>query len=481
MSNTISVKTEGYDRNTVKAGIMHIGVGNFHRAHEACYIDSLLGVDQSQHRWGICGVMLLDGDKEKYEGLKSQKGEYTLTECGSYGHDNCRRIGSEVELLWAPEDPEAVIERMGDEDIRIISMTITEGGYNINRKSGTFDLNNDRVRHDLDYPREPTTVFGYLAAGMRNRRDTGSGKVTILSCDNMAHNGDVARKAILTFIRAQDPELAEWVEENVTFPNSMVDRITPATSPADVERLNIVNGTDDEVPVYCEEFKEWVMEDTFANGRPDWEQVGVLMSNDVADYEDMKLGLLNASHTMMCYPAFLSGYRRVDSAIGDPRISKLVRDFMDRDATPYIKAPDGIDLNDYKHTLFKRFANRSVSDHISRLCSDGLSKFSVFIIPTLTKMITDGADMRRMAYLFAAYRHYLRHLRDDNGEAYEVCEPHMNDVDRVLIESDNALDFLNLEAFAGAGLSESKSFKMEYLEMVKAIAADGALATLERL
>lgn len=472
------VKKPGYDRASVTSGILHIGVGNFHRAHEEYYTDALIAADPTQKEWGITGAMLLESDGGLYNALRNQDGLYTLTVCGRDGSDSCREIGSLVGLIWAREDPEAIMEKIASPEIRIISLTITEGGYNIDKESGGFDLDNPAIKTDMEHPASPSTVFGYVAEGLRRRRDRGAGAVTVLTCDNLQHNGDTARRAFMTFIKAQDPGLAEWAETNVTFPNSMVDRITPATLTADVERLNKANGTHDAAPVYCEDFIQWVIEDKFAAGRPEWEKVGVEFTDDVTAYENMKLSLLNASHTLLSYPSFLSGYRKVDDAMRDKRIERFVRGFMDIDVTPYVPAPGNTDLGQYKETLMERFGNRAVSDQIARLCFDGISKFPVYVMPTLAKMIADGKDTTREAYLIAAYRHYLKYRRDDNGDRFEVAEPWMTADDQRLISSDNPLDFLALPAFAGVPLKESESFRTRYLEMVDSIAANGAMATL---
>ena len=255
-----------YNRSAIQAGILHIGVGNFHRAHEEFFTNLLLK-DTDQQQWGIHGAMLLPGDERLYHALKKQNGEYTLTVCGRDGKDEVHRIGSLVELDWAIENPEAILSAIADKHIRIITLTITEGGYNIEKATGTFIMENPAIQHDLLSPQTPQTTFGYVAEGLRRRKAAGNGPVTILSCDNLQHNGNTARKAFTAFIQAQDGELAAWVEENVTFPNSMVDRITPATRPEDIARLNSQNGTADEAPVYCEDFIQWVIEDKFIAGR----------------------------------------------------------------------------------------------------------------------------------------------------------------------------------------------------------------------
>lgn len=469
-----------YPREEVKAGILHIGVGNFHRAHEAFYTDRLLQ-DATQRTWGICGAMLLPGDEHLYKALKKQDNVYTLTVCGRNGGDTVYRIGSLVGLIWGVQDPEAVLAKITDPATRIITLTITEGGYNLDKATGAFILSDESIRHDLEHPESPRTVFGFVAEGLRRRWQAGHGPVTILSCDNLQHNGNTARKAFTSFIEAQDPELAAWVAENVTFPNSMVDRITPATRPEDIVRLNAQNGTSDEAPVYCEDFIQWVIEDRFIAGRPAWEKVGVEFTDDVTAYENMKLSLLNASHTLLSYPSFLSGYRKVDEAMRDERIVKFVRTFMDTDITPYVPAPGSIDLDEYKQTLIERFGNRSVSDQIARLCFDGISKFPVYIVPNLIRMIRDQADLTRVAYLIAAYRHYLKYKVDDRGVAFEVAEPWMTAEDEALVASDDPMDFLSLSPFQSTDLKAARAFVELYLPLVEAIKEKGAMPVLESI
>lgn len=469
-----------YNREQVKPGILHIGVGNFHRAHEEYYTNLLLE-NPDQQNWGICGAMLLPSDEPLYKALTKQANEYTLTVCGRDGKDQAYRIGSLIELIWGIENPEAVISKIADKNIRLITLTITEGGYNIEKATGEFMLDDENIKHDLQHPQSPKTTFGFIAEGLRRRKASGNGPVTILSCDNLQHNGNTARKAFTSFIEAQDAELAAWMAQNVTFPNSMVDRITPATRPDDIARLNAKNGTEDEAPVYCEDFIQWVIEDNFIAGRPAWERVGAEFTDDVTAYENMKLSLLNASHTLLSYPSFLSGYRKVDDAMHDERIARFVRTFMDVDITPYVPAPGNTDLELYKQTLIERFGNRSVSDQIARLCFDGISKFPVYVMPNLIKMIRDHADLTRLAYLFAAYRHYLKYKTDDNGETFEVAEPWMTPEDEALINSNDPLDFLALSPFQSTDLKAADEFVRLYLQMVDAIKEKGAMPVLESI
>jgi mannitol 2-dehydrogenase len=361
-------------------------------------------------------------------------------------------------------------------------MTITEGGYNIDKVTGEFNLKDENISHDLRDPLHPRTIFGYVTEGLRRRRQLSDSEgLTILSCDNLQHNGRTACHAFTSFIAAQDPSLLPYLSQNVTFPNSMVDRITPATTPADVARLNLKNGTSDAAPVYCEDFIQWVIEDKFIAGRPLLESVGVEFTTDVSSYETMKLSLLNASHTMLSYPAFLSGYRRVDEAMGDVRFSRYLRNFMDYDITPYVPAPGNINLDIYKQTLIERFSNSAVSDQLSRLCGDGVSKIPIYLMPNVSKLIIDHMNLKHVTFLIASYRHYLKYRRDDRGESYEIVEPWLTERDLGLIASEDPVDFLRLSAFSGVDLLSSEDFVKIYIEMVSGIKSRGTLAVLESI
>lgn len=455
-----------YRPSDITSGIIHIGVGNFHRAHQQFYINRLLEY-ADQRNWGICGVGLLPSDQKIVENLRSQNLEFTVTVCGRDGHDEVHKIASLRELIWGVENPRAIIDKIANPEIKIISLTITEGGYLLNKETHEFNLEDGNILQDLQRPQQPLTVFGYVAEGLRQRMQNNVGGLTILSCDNLQHNGNTAKKAFLSFIHAQDEVLARWVMNHVSFPNSMVDRITPATTEDDVKRLNAASGIEDKAPVYCEDFIQWVIEDDFIAGRPAFERVGVEITNDVTAFENMKLSLLNASHTLLSYPSFLKGYRKVDQAMKDPEIVQFVSDFMDIDMTPYVPAPANTDLAKYKQTLIERFANTSVSDQISRLCFDGISKFPVYIIPNLIKMIEDKRDLTRMAFLVASYRYYLKIKVDDLGNNFDTAEPWLTVEDQQIINSDEVLDFLFFSALRGAKLEKAESFIPLYLSFVK--------------
>lgn len=472
-----------YDRSQITPGICHIGVGNFHRAHLEYYTNSLLEKDASQKNWGICGLMLLPFDERLYNCLSAQNGCYSVTVCARANRkDETYAIGSLVELIYGVSNPQAVIEKIADKSIKIITMTITEGGYNINNKTGDFILDEPKVKHDIENKSEaPQTVFGFVAAGLRRRMELGNGPITILSCDNLQHNGNTCKKAFTTFFKAQDQALSDWVASNVTFPNSMVDRITPAVTPADIERLNQSNGIQDKAPIYTEDFIQWVIEDNFIAGRPKWEDVGVQFTNDVSSFENMKLSLLNASHSLLSYPSFYGGYRKVDAAMEDPRVIKYVEDYMNIDITPYVPPPPKIDLGEYKKTLIERFANKTVSDQIARLCFDGAAKVPVYVMPTLIKMIQDDKNLIRVTFFFAMYRHYLRGTKDAKGVEYKVNDPQLSEADWQLIKNDDPVEFLKASPFKAIDLTTCAKFKAQYLDFVQQLLTTDPLVIIDNI
>lgn len=469
------VGRSAYDRSRVQAGIAHLGVGNFHRAHQAVYLDRCLSLP-GQEGWGICGIGVIDSaaERAKAQAMARQDGLYTLTLFPPQAEPSSQVVGSIVEYLFAPADPAAVLAKLADPKVRIVSMTITEGGYNIDEATGEFQLEAPDVAHDLAHPHAPRTVFGFLAAALARRRAAGLPPFTVLSCDNLRHNGDVARRAVLAFATAREPALAEWIDANATFPNGMVDGITPAVTPADVARLNALTGIDDEVPVFAEGFVQWVLEDRFCAGRPALEQVGVQFTSDVDAFEQVKLRILNASHSMLAYPGLLGGYRLVHEAMADPRILGYLRAFLDRDVIPLLTAPPGMTLEGYRDLVLTRFSNPAIHDQLSRITSDGASKIPVFLGDTIRACLERGADHERLAFLMAAFTRYLRGV-DDAGQRFEPQEPHLSAEDRARAAP---ADVLRVGAFKGLGLDRSQAFVASFERYSALIAEQGALATL---
>ena len=334
------VQALAYRREAVGRGIVHFGVGNFFRAHEAWYVNQCLGLP-GQSQWGIVGVGLNGGPRGEAKARQFQQQDclYSLTEVAADGARTVSIIGALREYLLAPADPEAVLARLADPETRIVSMTITEGGYNIDEKTGLFRLDEAGVSADLAHPRRPATVFGYVVEGLRRRREAGVPPFTVLSCDNLRSNGHVARAAFVGYARAVDPDLAGWIEANVTFPCSMVDRITPGVDRATRQALNEASGLDDELPVLAEDFSQWVLEDNFCNGRPALEKAGVQFVDDVAGYEQVKVRMLNASHILLGAVGLLLGYRYAHETVADADLERLANAYWTLDAMPQIDAP----------------------------------------------------------------------------------------------------------------------------------------------
>ena len=409
-----------YDRTKITPGILHIGVGGFHRAHEAAYIDDLLQLGGSE-AWGIIGIGLLPHDAKMRDALLAQHHCYTLVERGE-GLTRARVIGSLIEYLLASDAPERVLARMCSPAIKIVSLTITEGGYCILPSTGEFNATEPGIAHDLEHPTTPKTAFGYIVEALRRRRAEGAPPFTILSCDNLQGNGDVARKAALAYAQLLDSDLCEWIAQNVSFPNSMVDRITPATSEADREALHAKFGIEDLWPVVCEPFRQWIIEDKFCNGRPDLERVGVQLVEDVHPYETMKIRLLNASHSAMGYLGYLAGFQTICDTIQDPEFRLYITKLMNEETTPLLPPIPGIDLEQYKKTLIERFSNPAIQDRLTRICLDGSNKLPKFILPSLREGLLKGTPTRRLSLCIASWIRFLTGV-DELGNEIVIDDP----------------------------------------------------------
>ncbi|MFB9052643.1 mannitol dehydrogenase family protein [Formosa undariae] len=459
-----------YDRSKVKAGIVHVGIGGFHRAHEAFYTDQLLH-DSGNKDWGICGVALLDFDTKIYNTLKEQDGLYTLVIKELDGTLTRRVIGSIVECLYAPENPMQVIEKMASPDIKIITLTITEGGYNYNEATEAFDFDNPQIQYDLEHTYAPKTIFGYLTQALKHRQQNDLA-VTIQSCDNIKGNGDLAKRMLMSYVEKAEPELMPWIEANVSFPNSMVDRITPATSPVDISNLNASTGIDDAWPVVCEPFHQWVIEDEFKAGRPAWETVGARFVEDVDPFEKMKLTLLNAGHTVLGVLGALRGCSTIDEAVHNKDIRAFLKLYMDLEVTPTLSDLDGVDLDKYKETLLHRFGNIYMKDQIDRICSESSAKFPIFVLPTVNAQLTHDKHVDFAALVVAAWAIYS--LGKDENQQDLIIKDVMHDAlaKQALLAKDNPAVFLELESIFGK-LKTSETFVNAFTKAYKAISENG--------
>jgi mannitol 2-dehydrogenase len=451
-----ALPTPAYHRDAVTTGVVHFGVGGFHRAHQAMYHDRLMNGGEALD-WGICGVGVMPGDRRMQEALDAQDGLYTLIVKHPDGTYEPRVIGSITEYLFAPDDPEAVIEKLAAASTRIVSLTITEGGYTLD--NGAFDL---------------------LTEALRRRRDRGAGVFTVMSCDNLPGNGELTRRVFMEFARRRDPELAEWVEREVAFPGSMVDRITPVTTDADIAALRERFGLEDRWPVVCEPFTQWVLEDSFSAGRPPYEDAGVQLVGDVEPYELMKLRLLNASHQALCYFGYLCGYRLVHEAAQDPLVRTFLRGYMDEEGTPSLAPVPGVDLDDYKRTLIERFSNPEVRDTIARLCAESSDRIPKWLLPVVRHQLAAGGEIKRSAAVVASWARYAEGV-DEQGEPIEVVDRLRDSLmERASRQREDPLAFIaNREVFGD--LIDDDRFVAAYRDALASLHERGARATLEAL
>jgi mannitol 2-dehydrogenase len=468
-----------YDRDLVTPGVVHVGVGGFHRAHQAMYHDRLLS-EGAASDWGICGVGVMPADRRMKQVLKAQDGLYTLVLKHSDGRYEPRVIGSIVEYLYAPDNPEAVIEKMAAPTTRIVSLTITEGGYNINDLTGEFDTSNEDVVRDLAPGAVPRTVFGLIIEALRRRWKRGLAPFTVMSCDNLQDNGYRSRRAFTAFAQLRDPELGDWVEREARFPNSMVDRITPVTTDADRAEVAERFGIEDQWPVVCEPYTQWVLEDAFTAGRPPYERVGVQVVDRVEPYELMKLRLLNGSHQAMAYFGYLCGYRLVHEAAQDPSFQAFLLGYMDKEATPTLAPVPGVDLDGYKYNLIERFSNPQIRDTIARLCAESSDRIPKWLLPVVREQLAAGGEIRRSAAVVASWARYAEGV-DEAGQPIEVVD-RMRDSLMELARrqrSDPDAFISNRDIFGD--LIDKEPFMSAYRSALASLHERGARATLESL
>ncbi len=468
-----------YDRDLVRPGAVHFGVGGFHRAHQAMYHDRLMN-EGAPLDWGICGVGVMAADRSMQQALDAQDGLYTLVLKHSDGTYEPRVVGSIVEYLFAPDDPEAVVARMADEPTRVVSLTITEGGYNVSDVTGEFNAANPDVIRDLAPGAVPRTAFGLITEALWRRRERGLAPFTIMSCDNLQGNGRLTRRVFTAFARLRDPELGEWVESEVRFPDSMVDRITPVTTDADRAEIRERFGIDDRWPVVCEPFTQWVLQDTFTAGRPPYADAGVQLVDHVEPYELMKLRLLNASHQAMCYFGYLCGCRLVHEAARDPLFREFLLGYMDDEATPTLPPVPGVDLDEYKHTLIERFSNPHVRDTIARLCAQGSDRIPKWLLPVVRQQLATGGEIRRSAAVVASWARYAEGF-DDQGQPIGVVDRLRDSLMRLAQKQRTDPDAFIANRAVFGDLVDDERFVAAYRSALASLHQVGARATLESL
>jgi len=413
------VMRPNYDRSALNAGIVHIGVGNFHRAHQAVYLDDLFnaGVD---HDWAIVGAGVREPDVAMREKLKAQDWLTTVVEQEAHA-TTVRVTGAMIDFI-KPFDVEAMLAALARPEIRIVSLTVTEGGYYISPATQRFDPTHPDIVADARRPDAPKTAFGLIAAGLKRRRSAGVAPFTVMSCDNIPGNGHVTENAVAGLAELSDPELAAWIRANVAFPNSMVDRITPATTDRERAILRETHGIEDNWPVFCEEFRQWVVEDKFPAGRPALDKAGATFTSDVGPYELMKIRILNGGHAAIAYPAGVLDIHFVHEAMEDQQIANFLETLTRREIIPVVPPPPGVDLEAYRVKVAERFANPKIGDTISRLCLDGSNRQPKFILPTVRDRLAAGASVKGLALVSAMWCRYC-YGESESGKTIPPNDP----------------------------------------------------------
>jgi mannitol 2-dehydrogenase len=464
-----------YDRSALKAGILHFGVGNFHRSHQAVYLDALFnsGLD---HDWAVVGAGIFSGAMTSWQRLREQ--DWLTTVVQQEGDDSSARVIGVMLDYLTPGDWSAIVEKLSDPSIRIVSLTITEGGYFIDAPTGKFNSNRPEIVADAQNQDHPKTVFGLILAGLKVRRRAGVEPFTIMSCDNIPYNGRVTANALIGLAALNDPQLAIWIKDNIAFPNGMVDRITPATTDSHREQLKKEFGIEDAWPVFCEPFKQWVLEDHFPAGRPALEKVGVQFVADVSPFELMKIRILNGGHAAIAYPAALLDIQFVHEAMEQPLVSAFLGKLEREEIIPTVPQVPGTDLPHYYRTIENRFSNRSIADTIDRLCFDGSNRQPKFIVPTAADSIRISGRASGLALVSALWCRYC-HGDTDSGRpiaANDSIWDRLRSTARAAKE--NPASWLSMSDIYGA-LGTNPAFARDFASHLASLWRQGTAATLQ--
>ena len=441
-----------YDPAQVQPGIVHLGLGGFHRAHMARYTHDLMQTRPDALAWGLAGAGLLPSDRRMHDSLAPQDNLYTLVERDAAGA-TVSVIGSLARVLFAGDSSADLLHTIDDPAVRIVSLTVTEHGYCLNRATKRLDPEHPLIRRDLAQPHTPSSAIGVIVEALRRRRDSNRPPPTLLTCDNIQHNGQILRNAVLALAELQNEALASWIGSEVSFPSTMVDRITPVTAEADVAWLRETCGIVDHWPVFCETFTQWVIEDRFSQGRPPWEEVGAQFVGDVAPYEFMKLRLLNGSHLAVAGLGRLMGYATIDEAMADPLVTRYMTALMDRETGPTVPPVAGIDLAAYKEKLVERFANPAIKDTVERVNTD--APINVLLDP-IRDRLQQGAPLDLLALALAAW---IRRVRgeDEAGAPIAIKHPLADTLRaRALEGGPDPRPLLGIEALFGAEGADPK-------------------------
>lgn len=413
----VDVTLPNYNRQELKPGIVHLGIGAFHRAHLAFYTEAVL--NRFGGDWGIIGCSLRSpGVRDQ---LEPQDNLYTLVERSGDG-EALQLIGAVVKTLVGPEDPAALIEIMADPGIKIVSLTVTEKGYCHDPATGNLNLVHPDILHDLENLAQPRSAIGFLVAALQLRFQRGLKSFTALSCDNLPNNGEVLQKATLQFAEKISGELAAWIKAHTLFPGTMIDRIVPATTDEDRREIEARLGFRDEAMVVAEPFSQWVIEDRFVDGRPQWEEVGAQLVDDVRVFEKIKLRLLNGSHSTLAYTGYLAGFNYISEVMSEPAFVNMIKLFMAREAGETVVAPAGFDIEQYKAQLRDRFFNKALKHRTWQIAMDGSQKLPQRLLETLREQLAGNGNIEIICLAVAAWIRYVSGV-DEKGNAIEVSDP----------------------------------------------------------
>ncbi|NGP18160.1 mannitol dehydrogenase family protein [Devosia aurantiaca] len=471
------IKVPGYERSAVTPGIVHLGIGAFHRAHMAVYVDDLLGEDPS---WGIVGASLRRPDTK--EALEPQNGLYTIAVCDAAG-THPRVIGSILRVMDANTEREELLALMADPAIRIVSLTVTEKGYCYAPATGELDEKHPDIVYDLAHPSEPRSAPGMLVEALARRKTAGVAPFTVMSCDNLPSNGETAKRIVTRFAALRDPKLGEWVKD-VAFPSTMVDRIVPSTTDADRDEVAQLIGAEDAWPIMTEPFTQWVIEDRFPSGRPAFEKVGAQLVADVEPFEHMKLRMLNGSHSTMAYSGYLGGYQYINEVMADPAYAQMVHGLMTEEAMPTLDMA-GTDLGAYRDQLLERFRNPALKHRTWQIAMDGSQKLPQRLLGTIRDRLAAGDSIDRLALGVAAWMRYVTGVDEQGGEI-DVRDPHALKMHAIAADAGDDPEALfdglvGLSEVFGTDLASNTAFREAVLRQLESLFDEGARATVAKL
>jgi mannitol 2-dehydrogenase len=465
-----------YARADLSAGIVHIGLGNFHRAHQAWYLHRLFDNGLS-HDWAIVGAGVRPADAAQRERLLEQDCLTTLIELDPSGK-SAEVIGSMIDFVPVEDDNASLIARMAQADIRIVSLTVTEGGYYINPATGTFDASHPDITHDIARPETPKTAFGAIIAALRERRKKRIGPFTCMSCDNLQSNGAILKRTVLEMAQLMDSDLAAWIEAECSFPNSMVDCIVPATGPAELAMARSFS-LQDASPVTHENFRQWVIEDTFCAGRPHWENVGITFTDNVDQFEAMKLRILNGGHQIIAMPGELLGLATIDEAMADPAIAAFLAKVVRDEVTPHVAAVPGMLPMDYFAVVAARFSNPEIRDTTRRVAFDGSARQPGFLIPSIRDGLKAGTPVEGLALAAALWCRYCEGSRED-GTGVEPNDPNWASLKQAaLLARDDPHHWLAQRQYYG-DLADHPTFANAFAGWLQTILRHGVRGALHR-